>query len=138
MDHTIDLIQKSHEGDEEARARLVEENAGLAWCRFHFQTIHKCFHKGKSHAGSFRFRFCCKKWFHCLFNIFDTFSKIFNFHKKRLFFRSAPDTDIMYFSFISMYDCICHSFRHCCFYIRYFLYCRIKRCHKCCYRHPGK
>lgn len=25
MDHTIDLIQKSHEGDEEARARLVEE-----------------------------------------------------------------------------------------------------------------
>ena len=38
MDHTIDLIQKSHEGDEEARARLVEENAGLVWCivkRFH-------------------------------------------------------------------------------------------------------
>ena len=25
MDHTIALIQKSHEGDEEARARLVEE-----------------------------------------------------------------------------------------------------------------
>ena len=38
MDHTIDLIQKSHEGDEEARARLVKENAGLVWCivkRFH-------------------------------------------------------------------------------------------------------
>ena len=38
MDHTINLIQKSHEGDEEARARLVEENAGLVWCivkRFH-------------------------------------------------------------------------------------------------------
>ena len=38
MDHTIALIQKSHEGDEEARARLVEENAGLVWCvvkRFH-------------------------------------------------------------------------------------------------------
>lgn len=38
MDHTITLIQKSHEGDEEARARLVEENAGLVWCvvkRFH-------------------------------------------------------------------------------------------------------
>ena len=36
--NTIDLIQKSHEGDEEARARLVEENAGLVWCivkRFH-------------------------------------------------------------------------------------------------------
>ena len=32
MDHTIALIQKSHEGDEEARARLVEENAGLVWC----------------------------------------------------------------------------------------------------------
>ena len=26
MDHTIALIQKSHAGDEEARARLVEEN----------------------------------------------------------------------------------------------------------------
>jgi len=38
MDHTIALIQRSHEGDEEARARLVEENAGLVWCivkRFH-------------------------------------------------------------------------------------------------------
>lgn len=32
MDHTIALIQKSHKGDEEARARLVEENAGLVWC----------------------------------------------------------------------------------------------------------
>lgn len=32
MDHTIALIQKSHEGDEEAKARLVEENAGLIWC----------------------------------------------------------------------------------------------------------
>ena len=32
MDHTIALIQKSHEGDEEARARLVEENTGLVWC----------------------------------------------------------------------------------------------------------
>lgn len=32
MDHTIALIQKSHEGDEEAKARLVEENAGLVWC----------------------------------------------------------------------------------------------------------
>ena len=32
MDHTIALIQKSHEGDEEARAQIVEENAGLVWC----------------------------------------------------------------------------------------------------------
>ena len=32
MDRTIALIQKSHEGDEEARAQLVEENAGLVWC----------------------------------------------------------------------------------------------------------
>lgn len=32
MDHTIVLIQKSHNGDEEARARLVEENTGLVWC----------------------------------------------------------------------------------------------------------
>lgn len=32
MDHTIALIQKSHDGDEEARARLVEENTGLVWC----------------------------------------------------------------------------------------------------------
>ncbi|MGN1266760.1 MAG: sigma-70 family RNA polymerase sigma factor, partial [Dorea sp.] len=32
MDHTIALIQRSHEGDEEARAQLVEENAGLVWC----------------------------------------------------------------------------------------------------------
>ncbi len=32
MDHTIDLIQKSHDGDEEAKKRLVEENVGLIWC----------------------------------------------------------------------------------------------------------
>ena len=32
MDHTIALIQKSHEGDEEAKAQLVEENVGLVWC----------------------------------------------------------------------------------------------------------
>lgn len=32
MDHTIVLIQKSHEGDKEARARLVEEKTGLVWC----------------------------------------------------------------------------------------------------------
>lgn len=32
MDHTIALIQKSHEGDKEARAQLVEENVGLVWC----------------------------------------------------------------------------------------------------------
>lgn len=32
MDNTIALIRKSHEGDEEARARLVEENTGLIWC----------------------------------------------------------------------------------------------------------
>ena len=32
MDHTIALIQKSHEGDEEARAQIVEENTGLVWC----------------------------------------------------------------------------------------------------------
>ena len=32
MDHTIALIQKSHKGDEEARAQLVEENTGLVWC----------------------------------------------------------------------------------------------------------
>ena len=29
MDHTIALIQKSHEGDEEARTHIVEENKGL-------------------------------------------------------------------------------------------------------------
>ena len=32
MDHTIALIQRSHEGDEEAKAQLVEENTGLVWC----------------------------------------------------------------------------------------------------------
>jgi RNA polymerase sporulation-specific sigma factor len=32
MDHTIALIQKSHDGDKEARERLVEENVGLIWC----------------------------------------------------------------------------------------------------------
>lgn len=32
MDHTIDLIHKSHDGDEEAKRRLVEENVGLIWC----------------------------------------------------------------------------------------------------------
>ena len=29
MDHTIALIQRSHEGDEEARARLVEDLSGV-------------------------------------------------------------------------------------------------------------
>ena len=32
MERTIALIQKSHEGDEDARAKLVEENIGLIWC----------------------------------------------------------------------------------------------------------
>lgn len=32
MDHTIALIQKSHEGDKVAREQLVEENVGLIWC----------------------------------------------------------------------------------------------------------
>ncbi len=32
MDHTIALIQKSHDGDEKARVQLVEENIGLVWC----------------------------------------------------------------------------------------------------------
>lgn len=32
MDHTIALIMKSHEGDEGAKAQLVEENVGLVWC----------------------------------------------------------------------------------------------------------
>ena len=32
MDHTIALIQKSHEGDKAAREQLVEENVGLIWC----------------------------------------------------------------------------------------------------------
>lgn len=41
MDHTIALIQKSHEGDENARSRLVEENAGLVWC-----VVKRFFHRG--------------------------------------------------------------------------------------------
>ncbi len=32
MDHTIALIQMAHDGDEEARTQLVEENIGLVWC----------------------------------------------------------------------------------------------------------
>lgn len=32
MDHTIALIQKSHAGDEKAKAQIVEENTGLIWC----------------------------------------------------------------------------------------------------------
>lgn len=32
MDHTIALIRRAHEGDENARAQLVEENTGLIWC----------------------------------------------------------------------------------------------------------
>ena len=32
MDRTIALIRRSHEGDEEARAQLVEDNKGLVWC----------------------------------------------------------------------------------------------------------
>lgn len=32
MDHTIALIEKVHQGDEQAKAQLVEENTGLVWC----------------------------------------------------------------------------------------------------------
>lgn len=32
MNHTIALIQRSHEGDKAAREQLVEENVGLIWC----------------------------------------------------------------------------------------------------------
>ena len=32
MDHTIALIQRSHDGDEKAREQLVGENTGLVWC----------------------------------------------------------------------------------------------------------
>lgn len=32
MDSTIALIKQSHDGDESARTRLVEENTGLIWC----------------------------------------------------------------------------------------------------------
>ena len=32
MDHIIALIKQAHEGDEKARAQLVEENVGLIWC----------------------------------------------------------------------------------------------------------
>ena len=32
MDHTIALLSRAHEGDENARAQLVEENTGLIWC----------------------------------------------------------------------------------------------------------
>ena len=31
MEHTIALIKRAHEGEEEARTRLVEENIGLVW-----------------------------------------------------------------------------------------------------------
>lgn len=41
MDRTISLIQRSHEGDEEARERLVEENAGLVWC-----VVKRFYHRG--------------------------------------------------------------------------------------------
>jgi len=41
MDHTIALIQKAHEGDEEARARIVTENTGLVWC-----VVKRFFHRG--------------------------------------------------------------------------------------------
>lgn len=41
MDHTIALIQKAHQGDEEAREQLVEENVGLVWC-----VVKRFFHRG--------------------------------------------------------------------------------------------
>lgn len=31
MEHTIDLIERSHKGDKQARDKLVEENLGLVW-----------------------------------------------------------------------------------------------------------
>ena len=39
MDHTLALIQKSHEGDDEARAQIVEENTGLVWCMVYRKTL---------------------------------------------------------------------------------------------------
>ena len=31
MDETMELIRRAHEGDKEARDRLVSENTGLIW-----------------------------------------------------------------------------------------------------------
>lgn len=41
MDRTTALIEKSHQGDEEARAQLVQENEGLVWC-----VVKRFFHRG--------------------------------------------------------------------------------------------
>ena len=41
MDRTIDLIEKSHQGDPDARAQLVRENEGLVWC-----VAKRFFHRG--------------------------------------------------------------------------------------------
>lgn len=41
MDRTIALIEKSHQGDPDARAQLVRENEGLVWC-----VAKRFFHRG--------------------------------------------------------------------------------------------
>ena len=47
MDHTIALIQKTHQGDEQAKAQLVEENVGLVWC-----VVRRFFNRGAEAGGS--------------------------------------------------------------------------------------
>ena len=41
MDRTTALIEKSHQGDEDARTQLVRENEGLVWC-----VVKRFFHRG--------------------------------------------------------------------------------------------
>ena len=49
MDRTTTLIEKSHQGDEEARAQLVQENAGLVWC-----VVKRFLHSGAAAADLFQ------------------------------------------------------------------------------------
>ena len=49
MDHTIALIQKSHEGDKAAREQLVEENVGLIWC-----VVKRFYGRGLENEGLFQ------------------------------------------------------------------------------------
>ena len=49
MDHTIALIQKTHQGDEQAKAQLVEENVGLVWC-----VVRRFFNRGAEADDLFR------------------------------------------------------------------------------------
>ena len=59
MDHTIALIRRAHEGDENARAQLVEENTGLIWCVV--KRFYGLGHRGRGFISDRKHRACLRR-----------------------------------------------------------------------------